>query len=141
MCPQFVVPCVPRFPSPLRTTSGDTLELVEESLDTELLNNAVRLHIQGCPLLPGGVHLCEVQNHLVLLLVTVQSVHRVLLPHPAYAYRGVSGIEGFLRGLKPILVVSGSFGGVAACEEEEENAAGKGDFKTCVSSWGAAIMG
>uniref|UniRef100_A0A8V0ZYF5 Nucleoporin 160 n=1 Tax=Gallus gallus TaxID=9031 RepID=A0A8V0ZYF5_CHICK len=70
------------------TTSGDTLELVEESLDTELLNNAVRLHIQGCPLLPGGVHLCEVQNHLVLLLVTVQSVHRVLLPHPAYAYRG-----------------------------------------------------
>uniref|UniRef100_A0A669Q9N8 Nucleoporin 160 n=1 Tax=Phasianus colchicus TaxID=9054 RepID=A0A669Q9N8_PHACC len=70
------------------TTSGDTLELVEESLDTELLNNAVRLRIQGCPLLPGGVHLCEVQNHLVLLLVTVQSVHRVLLPHPAHAYRG-----------------------------------------------------
>uniref|UniRef100_A0A8C9EK46 Nucleoporin 160 n=1 Tax=Pavo cristatus TaxID=9049 RepID=A0A8C9EK46_PAVCR len=69
------------------TTSGDTLELVEESLDTELLNNAVRLRIHGCPLLPGGVHLCEVQNHLVLLLVTVQSVHRVLLPHPAYAYR------------------------------------------------------
>ncbi|XP_065611600.1 nuclear pore complex protein Nup160 [Cyrtonyx montezumae] len=69
-------------------TSGDTLELVEESLDTELLNNAVSLRIQGCPLLPGGVHLCEVQNHLVLLLVTVQSVHRVLLPHPAYAYRG-----------------------------------------------------
>uniref|UniRef100_A0A8C3L405 Nucleoporin 160 n=1 Tax=Chrysolophus pictus TaxID=9089 RepID=A0A8C3L405_CHRPC len=87
-CPQFVVPCVPHFPFPLRTTSGDTLELVEESLDTELLNNAVRLRIQGCPLLPGGVHLCEVQNHLVLLLVTVQSVHRVLLPHPAHAYRG-----------------------------------------------------
>ncbi|XP_052552283.1 nuclear pore complex protein Nup160 [Tympanuchus pallidicinctus] len=70
------------------TASGDTLELVEESLDTELLNNAVRLCIQGCPLLPGGVHLCEVQNHLVLLLVTVQSVHRVLLPHPAHTYRG-----------------------------------------------------
>uniref|UniRef100_A0A8C2TN59 Nucleoporin 160 n=1 Tax=Coturnix japonica TaxID=93934 RepID=A0A8C2TN59_COTJA len=72
------------------TTSGDILELVEESLDTELLNNAVRLRIQGCPLLPGGVHLCEVQNHLVLLLVTVQSVHRILLPHPARAYRGVT---------------------------------------------------
>lgn len=71
-------------------TSGDTLELVEESLDNELLNNAVRLRIQGCPLLPGGVHICEVQSHLVVLLVTVQSVHRVVLPHPACSYRGVS---------------------------------------------------
>uniref|UniRef100_A0A8B9I8A2 Nucleoporin 160 n=1 Tax=Anser brachyrhynchus TaxID=132585 RepID=A0A8B9I8A2_9AVES len=69
------------------TTSGDTLELVEESLDNELLNNAVRLRIQGCPLLPGGVHICEVQSHLVVLLVTVQSVHRVVLPHPACSYR------------------------------------------------------
>uniref|UniRef100_A0A8B9ZWA7 Nucleoporin 160 n=1 Tax=Anas zonorhyncha TaxID=75864 RepID=A0A8B9ZWA7_9AVES len=68
-------------------TSGDTLELVEESLDNELLNNAVRLRIQGCPLLPGGVHICEVQSHLVVLLVTVQSVHRVVLPHPACSYR------------------------------------------------------
>ncbi|OPJ74162.1 nuclear pore complex protein Nup160 [Patagioenas fasciata monilis] len=69
------------------TTSGDTVELVEESLDVNLLNNAVRLRIQGCPLLPGGVHLCEVQSHLVVLLVTVQTVHRLLLPHPARLYR------------------------------------------------------
>ncbi|NXC50021.1 NU160 protein, partial [Penelope pileata] len=72
------------------TTSGDTLELVEESLDAELLHNAVRLRVQGCPLLPGGVHLCEAQPHLVLLLLTAQSVHRLLLPHPARAFRGVS---------------------------------------------------
>uniref|UniRef100_A0A8C5TIX1 Nucleoporin 160 n=1 Tax=Malurus cyaneus samueli TaxID=2593467 RepID=A0A8C5TIX1_9PASS len=68
-------------------TSGDTVELVEESLDVNLLNNAVRLRIQGCPLLPGGVHLCEVQSHLVVLLVTAQTVHRLLLPHPARLYR------------------------------------------------------
>ncbi|XP_072722022.1 nuclear pore complex protein Nup160 [Ciconia boyciana] len=69
------------------TTSGDTVELVEESLDVSLLNNAVRLRIQGCPFLPGGVHLCEVQNHLVVLLITGQTVHRLLLPHPARMYR------------------------------------------------------
>uniref|UniRef100_A0A8C3KRP8 Nucleoporin 160 n=1 Tax=Calidris pygmaea TaxID=425635 RepID=A0A8C3KRP8_9CHAR len=70
-----------------QTTSGDTVELVEESLDVNLLNNAVRLRIQGCPFLPGGVHLCEVQSHLVVLLVTGQTVHRLLLPHPARMYR------------------------------------------------------
>uniref|UniRef100_A0A8C5IYV6 Nucleoporin 160 n=1 Tax=Junco hyemalis TaxID=40217 RepID=A0A8C5IYV6_JUNHY len=68
-------------------TSGDTVELVEESLDVNLLNNAVRLRIQGCPFLPGGIHLCEVQSHLVVLLLTAQTVHRLLLPHPARLYR------------------------------------------------------
>uniref|UniRef100_A0A8B9GAH5 Nucleoporin 160 n=1 Tax=Amazona collaria TaxID=241587 RepID=A0A8B9GAH5_9PSIT len=69
------------------TTSGDTVELVEESLDVNLLNNAVRLRIHGCPLLPGGVHICEVQSHLVILLLTGQTVHRLLLPHPSRLYR------------------------------------------------------
>lgn len=55
-----------------------------------LLNNAVRLRIQGCPFLPGGIHLCELQSHLVVLLVTAQTVHRLLLPHPARLYRSVS---------------------------------------------------
>uniref|UniRef100_A0A8C4JZJ2 Nucleoporin 160 n=1 Tax=Dromaius novaehollandiae TaxID=8790 RepID=A0A8C4JZJ2_DRONO len=82
----------PRLPpcplcSAHRTTSGDAVELVEESLDINLLNNAVRLRIQGCPLLPGGVHVCEVQSHLVILLATTQTVHRLLLPHPARMYR------------------------------------------------------
>lgn len=66
------------------------MELVEESLDVNLLNNAVRLRIQGCPILPGGIHLCEVQSHLVVLLLTAQTVHRLLLPHPARLYRSVS---------------------------------------------------
>ncbi|KFQ26030.1 Nuclear pore complex protein Nup160, partial [Merops nubicus] len=55
------------------STSGDTVELVEESLDVELLHNAVRLRLQGCPLLPGGVQLCETHSQLVLLLLTSQS--------------------------------------------------------------------
>lgn len=66
------------------------MELVEESLDVNLLNNAVRLCIRGCPLLPGGVHFCELQSHLVILLITGQTVHRLFLPHPARTYRAVS---------------------------------------------------
>ncbi|KAK1159711.1 nuclear pore complex protein Nup160-like [Acipenser oxyrinchus oxyrinchus] len=69
------------------TTSGDALQLVEQSLDTNLLNNAVRLRIVNCNLLPGGVHLQETQSHVIILIVTNQSVHRLVLPHPSRMYR------------------------------------------------------
>ncbi|XP_062972887.1 nuclear pore complex protein Nup160 [Elgaria multicarinata webbii] len=68
-------------------TSGGTLELVEESLDINLLNNAVQLKFQNCSLLPGGVHIFETQNHVVILISTNQTVHRLILPHPARMYR------------------------------------------------------
>ncbi|XP_007956700.1 nuclear pore complex protein Nup160 [Orycteropus afer afer] len=68
-------------------TSGDTLELVEESLDVNLLNNAVHLKFQNCSVLPGGVHICETQNHVMILILTNQTVHRLLLPHPSRMYR------------------------------------------------------
>ncbi|KAF1386257.1 hypothetical protein PFLUV_G00092640 [Perca fluviatilis] len=35
-------------------TSGDSVQLVEQSLDTNLLNNAVRLRLSHCSVLPGG---------------------------------------------------------------------------------------
>ncbi|XP_026563734.1 nuclear pore complex protein Nup160 isoform X2 [Pseudonaja textilis] len=68
-------------------TSGATLELVEESLDINLLNNAVQLRFQNCNLLPQGVHIFETQNHVVILVSTNQTVHRLMLPHPARMYR------------------------------------------------------
>ena len=76
-----------------RKTSGDTLELVEESLDINLLNNAVRLKFQNCILLPGGVHVSETQNHVIILILTNQTVHRLLLPHPSRMYRSVSWLS------------------------------------------------
>lgn len=76
-----------------RKTSGDTLELVEESLDINLLNNAVRLKFQNCSLLPGGVHVSETQNHVIILILTNQTVHRLLLPHPSRMYRSVSWLS------------------------------------------------
>lgn len=76
-----------------RKTSGDTLELVEESLDINLLNNTVRLKFQNCSLLPGGVHISETQNHVIILILTNQTVHRLLLPHPSRMYRSVSWLR------------------------------------------------
>ncbi|KAM4554114.1 nuclear pore complex protein Nup160 [Fundulus diaphanus] len=68
-------------------TSADTVQLVEESLDTNLLNNAIRLKFSCCSVLPGGVTIQETLNHVVILICTNQSVHRLVLPHPARMYR------------------------------------------------------
>ncbi|TKC46099.1 hypothetical protein EI555_005422, partial [Monodon monoceros] len=82
-----------------RKTSGDTLELVEESLDINLLNNAVRLKFQNCILLPGGVHVSETQNHVTILILTNQTVHRLLLPHPSRMYRSELVIESQMQSI------------------------------------------
>ncbi|KAK1804685.1 hypothetical protein P4O66_020668 [Electrophorus voltai] len=68
------------------STSGDTIQLVEQSLDVNLLNNAIRLKILQCPLLPRGVHIHETLNNVIILIVTSQSVHRLVLPHPTNMY-------------------------------------------------------
>lgn len=73
-----------------RSTSGDTIQFVEQSLDTNLLNNAVRLCIPNCPLLPGGVHIQETLNNIMILIVTSQTIHRLVLPHPTRMYHSVS---------------------------------------------------
>uniref|UniRef100_A0A4W3IJ32 Nucleoporin 160 n=1 Tax=Callorhinchus milii TaxID=7868 RepID=A0A4W3IJ32_CALMI len=67
--------------------SGDTLQLLEQSLDANLLNNAVRLKIPHCALLPGGVHVHETHDRVTLLILTNQTVHRIVLPHPSRMYR------------------------------------------------------
>uniref|UniRef100_A0A9J8D3V8 Nucleoporin 160 n=1 Tax=Cyprinus carpio carpio TaxID=630221 RepID=A0A9J8D3V8_CYPCA len=69
------------------STSGDMVQFVEQSLDTNLLNNAVRLHIPNCLLLPGGVSIQETLNNVIILIVTSQAVHRLVLPHPTHMYR------------------------------------------------------
>ncbi|KAM7003163.1 LOW QUALITY PROTEIN: nuclear pore complex protein Nup160 [Tautogolabrus adspersus] len=69
------------------STSGDTVQLVEQSLDTNLLNNAVRLKFSHCTVLPGGVAIQETLNNVIILVCTNQSVHRLVLPHPSRMYR------------------------------------------------------
>ncbi|KAM9816490.1 nuclear pore complex protein Nup160-like [Syngnathus typhle] len=69
------------------STSGDAVQLVEHSLNGNLLNNAVRLRFGNCQVVPGGVAMVETLNNVVLLVATNQSVHRMLLPHPKPVYR------------------------------------------------------
>ncbi|XP_039860058.1 nuclear pore complex protein Nup160 [Simochromis diagramma] len=69
------------------STSGDSVVLVEQSLDTNLLNNAVRLRFTHCAVLPGGVTIQETLSNVVILISTNHSVHRLLLPHPTRMYR------------------------------------------------------
>ncbi|XP_037694406.1 nuclear pore complex protein Nup160 [Choloepus didactylus] len=80
-------------------TSGDTLDLVEESLDINLLNNAVRLKFQNCSVLPGGVYVSETQNHVIILILTNQTAHRLLLPHPSRMYRSELVIESQMQSI------------------------------------------
>ncbi|CAL1594807.1 unnamed protein product [Knipowitschia caucasica] len=68
-------------------TCGDTVHLVELSLDTNLLNNAVKLTFSHCSVLPGGVAVQETLNNVIVLICTNQSVHRLVLPHPTRMYR------------------------------------------------------
>lgn len=69
------------------STSADRVVLVEQSLDSNLLNGAVRLRFPGCSVLPGGVSVHETLSNVVILVCTNQSVHRLLLPHPTRMYR------------------------------------------------------
>ncbi|KAM8892398.1 nuclear pore complex protein Nup160 isoform 1-T1 [Spinachia spinachia] len=70
-----------------RCTTGDSVQLVEQSLDTNLLNNAVRLHLSHCSVLPGGLVVQETLSNVIILVSTNQSVHRLVLPHPTRMYR------------------------------------------------------
>ncbi|XP_069384946.1 nuclear pore complex protein Nup160 isoform X2 [Paralichthys olivaceus] len=68
-------------------TSGDSVQLVEQSLDANLLNNTVKLRFTHCNVLPGGVTIQETLSNVIILISTNQSVHRLVLPHPTCMYR------------------------------------------------------
>ncbi|XP_064599845.1 nuclear pore complex protein Nup160-like [Liolophura sinensis] len=72
-------------------TSNDVLELVEESLDLNLSLNHVRCRFQDTPIL-GGITVHEQHGNVVLLLVTVASVHRLIFPHPSKLQRFDQGL-------------------------------------------------
>ncbi|XP_047189332.1 nuclear pore complex protein Nup160 isoform X2 [Scophthalmus maximus] len=69
------------------STSGDTVTLQEQSLDANLLNNVVKLRFAHCTVLPGGVNIQETLDHVIILISTNQSIHRLALPHPTRMYR------------------------------------------------------
>lgn len=59
----------------------DVLELVEHSLDVNLVGNNIRYKFQDTPVLEGlTIH--ETYNSILVLVATVSSVHRLSFPHP-----------------------------------------------------------
>lgn len=83
-----------------RSTSGDTVQLVEQSLDTNLLNNAIKIKFLHCTVLPGGIQVQENLNNIIVLICTNQSVHRLRLAHPTRMYRSVSGLHLTPKGIQ-----------------------------------------
>ncbi|XP_076237550.1 nuclear pore complex protein Nup160 [Calliopsis andreniformis] len=61
--------------------SHDVLELVEHSLDINLANCRVRYRFTDTPIL-DGISIHETVNSVIILVVTVSSVHKLLFPHP-----------------------------------------------------------
>ncbi|GAB6031618.1 hypothetical protein CHUAL_009380 [Chamberlinius hualienensis] len=61
--------------------SNDVLDIAEESLDLDLTDNHVCLRFHDTPVL-DGVGIFETRNEVLILVATVSSVHRIILPHP-----------------------------------------------------------
>lgn len=63
-----------------RRLYDDILELVEHSLDVNLIGNQVRYRFQDSPVLEGlTIH--ETLQGIVVLVCTVSSVHRLKFPY------------------------------------------------------------
>ncbi|XP_068081353.1 nuclear pore complex protein Nup160 [Anabrus simplex] len=61
--------------------SHDVLELMEHSLDVNLVGNALRYRFEDMPVLEG-VSIHETESTVIVLVATVSSVHRLTFPHP-----------------------------------------------------------
>lgn len=64
-----------------RRTCHDTLELSEISLDINLIDNHVRYKFADSPVLT--VSIFETQVSVIILVVTVSSLHRLSFTHPS----------------------------------------------------------
>lgn len=66
----------------------DILEVIEQSLDMNLLNNAIRYKFVDTPIL-NGISIHETSDSVMMLVPTVCSVHRLVFPHPDVLYNSV----------------------------------------------------
>lgn len=72
-----------------RRITDNVLELVEESLDTNLTGNHLELQFTDGILLPV-VYIFETHTHISVLAATTNSVHRIVFSHPERLRRHVS---------------------------------------------------
>ena len=68
---------------PCRRYHDGKLEFVELSLDVDLANPGLRIHIpKGCGPVVPRVSVVEHASYVVIMFATVTSVFRLALPHP-----------------------------------------------------------
>ncbi|XP_064477257.1 nuclear pore complex protein Nup160-like [Ornithodoros turicata] len=91
-------------------TNHNVLELIEESLDVNLVGNKLRLRFQHTPLLEG-VSIFETQSNVVVLAATVATVHRISFPHPrklkqdvSSRYRSTSSVPSIFFDASPAIL-------------------------------------
>lgn len=65
-----------------RRIKQDVVEIIEQSLDCNLSGSCVKFQFEGTPILEGGVSIHETRENVIILVVTVASVHRLVFPHP-----------------------------------------------------------
>ena len=75
--------CINLCMDPFRRYHDYMLEFVELSLDVDLANSALRVHIPGgCGPVVPKVDVVECASAVVVMFATVTSVFRLILPHP-----------------------------------------------------------
>lgn len=72
-----------------RRTTSNILELVEESLDYNLIGSQIRFHFHDTQII-GGISIHESHGNVIVLVVTAISVHRLVFPHPSKLIKNVS---------------------------------------------------
>lgn len=71
-----------------RRINNDILELVEQSLDINLTGNSIKYKFVDTPIL-DGVSAHETSEHVVILVPTVCSIHRLTFTHPSQLHKQV----------------------------------------------------
>ncbi|XP_034185245.1 nuclear pore complex protein Nup160 [Osmia lignaria lignaria] len=72
----------------------DVLELIEHSLDINLANCRVRYKFTDTPLL-DGISIHETINSVIILIVTVSSVHKLSFPHPETIHKNEHSLSTY----------------------------------------------
>ncbi|XP_043261086.1 nuclear pore complex protein Nup160 homolog [Colletes gigas] len=74
--------------------SHNLLELVEHSLDINLANCRVTYKFTDAPIL-DGISIHETANTVIILIVTVSSVHKLTFPHPERIYKNEHSLSTY----------------------------------------------
>jgi nuclear pore complex protein Nup160 len=82
-----------------------TLELIEISMNKDLVGNAVKIHLpQGAGLILSDVGVAELTSHLVIMFATSVTVYRLILPHPEVVAKD-SSLSRVGRGYPPSILM------------------------------------